>query len=82
MFSKYPDIWGIADLCDALNIGKNKAYELINGGSIKSIRIGKTHKIAKTWVEDFIQNGLQNSSEYNTIEGSNRLLVNEKEVAQ
>jgi excisionase family DNA binding protein len=82
MFSKYPDIWGIADLCNALSIGRNKAYELLKTGEVKSIRIGKTHKIAKTWVEDYVNKSLQNSSDYCIIESSNRLLVDEKEVAQ
>jgi excisionase family DNA binding protein len=80
MFANYPDIWGIPDLCNALSIGRNKAYELINTGEIKSMRIGKTHKIAKSWVEDFVNKGLQNSSNYGIIESSNRLLVDEKEV--
>jgi excisionase family DNA binding protein len=80
MFNKYPDIWGISDLCSALNIGRNKAYDLIKTGEIKSMRIGKTHKIAKSWVEDYLNKDLKISENYDIIESSNRLLVNEKEV--
>ncbi|MBU3172777.1 helix-turn-helix domain-containing protein [Clostridium estertheticum] len=38
-----------------LDIGKNKAYELINSGIIKSFKIGKVHKIPKVWIVDYIQ---------------------------
>lgn len=55
MFEQYKDVVGIEDLTQMLSIGKNKAYELINSGKIKSFRIGKIHKIPKRWVIDYIQ---------------------------
>lgn len=39
IFSDYPDVVGIDDLTHMLNIGKNKAYELINTNKIQSIKI-------------------------------------------
>ena len=47
MFDKFNDILSVDDLCQALNIGRNTAYKLLNNGTIKSIRIGKVHKIPK-----------------------------------
>ncbi|MBU3153515.1 helix-turn-helix domain-containing protein [Clostridium estertheticum] len=55
MFENYKDVVNIEDLTQMLDIGKNKAYELINSGIIKSFKIGKVHKIPKVWIVDYIQ---------------------------
>lgn len=57
MFEEYKDVVSIKELVKMLGIGKNKAYELINSGQIKSFKIGKIHKIPKTWIIDYIQVG-------------------------
>lgn len=54
MFENYKDIVNITELCEMLDIGKNKAYELINDGEIKSVRIGRVHKIPKRYVIEYI----------------------------
>jgi len=55
LFENYKDVVNIEDLTQMLNIGRNKAYELINSGIIKSFKIGKIHKIPKVWIMDYIQ---------------------------
>ncbi len=55
LFSNYPDIVSINDLTRMLNIGKNKAYELVNTNVIKSIKIGRKHIIPKFRVIEFLQ---------------------------
>ena len=50
MFEDFRDILSVDDLCQALNIGRNTAYKLLNNGEIKSIRIGKIHKIPKVYL--------------------------------
>lgn len=55
MFENYKDVVNIEELTQMLDIGKNKAYELINSGIIKSFKIGKVHKIPKVWIVDYIQ---------------------------
>lgn len=55
MFDEYKDVVSIDELTEMLGIGKNKAYELINTGEIKSFKIGRIHKIPKRWVLDYIQ---------------------------
>jgi len=55
MFKQYPDIVSIADVQQMLGIGKNKSYELVNQGLIKSIRVGKIHKIPKSNVIKYLQ---------------------------
>ena len=54
IFESFPDVLAIEELCSALNIGKNTAYQLINSGKIKSIRIGKIHKIPKVWLVEYV----------------------------
>ena len=54
MFDKYPDVLNIADLQTALSIGRSMAYRLINEGHIKHLRIGKSIKIPKTFLIDYV----------------------------
>lgn len=56
IFKSYPDVVGVDDLTHMLNIGKNKAYELINTNAIQSIKIGRKHIIPKLRVIEFLQN--------------------------
>lgn len=54
MFANYPDVVSIKQLMEMLGIGRNTAYELVNDGTIKSIKIGRIHKIPKIRVIEFI----------------------------
>ncbi len=54
MFLDYPDVVSVEQLQEMLNVGKNTAYKLINDGDIKSIKIGRTYKIPKQFVADFL----------------------------
>ena len=56
MFKDYNDILTINDLQDALGIGRTMAYSLMNDESIKHLRIGKTIKIPKPYLIDYILN--------------------------
>lgn len=55
MFKEYKDVVGIDDLCSMLGIGKNTAYKLINSGAIKSVKIGRVHKIPKVYVLEYLK---------------------------
>ena len=59
MFREYADILRIKDVQQMLNIGRNKVYELLKSGEIKSIRIGNKYIIPKKSVIDFVTNKLQ-----------------------
>ncbi|MBR3997524.1 MAG: helix-turn-helix domain-containing protein [Clostridia bacterium] len=39
-----------------LNIGRNKVYELLKNGTIKSIRIGCKHRIPKKILIKYLEN--------------------------
>lgn len=53
-FTEYPDIVDVDEVMKILRIGKNKAYDLIHAGEIKSIKVGRAHKIPKQSIIDFI----------------------------
>jgi hypothetical protein len=60
MLNKYPDVLTVKQLSEALGIGINKAYELVNLRIIGSKRIGRRIIVPKTCLIDYLQ-----SSRYN-----------------
>lgn len=54
MFEDFDDLVSIETLCEMLSIGKNIAYELLNQKKIKAFKIGRTWKIPKKAVEEYI----------------------------
>jgi len=57
IFEDYPDILNVNQLCQALDCGKNTAYNLINQGNIKALKIGNTWKIPKAYLIQYIKIG-------------------------
>ena len=63
MFTDYPDVVNVRELCKMLGICSKKAYELIRSGSIPTIPCSKSYKIAKLDIIAFLlkeQNAAQN----------------------
>lgn len=55
MFEQYNDLLTVEELCEALGIGKNIAYEILGTGEINAFKIGdRTWKIPKLAVEQYI----------------------------
>ena len=54
MLDKFNDVLTVKDLYEAIPIGKNAIYKLINDGKIKSIRVGKKIIIPKKEVINFL----------------------------
>ena len=54
MFSEYPDLVDIAQLQKMLGIGRHMAYSLVNNGSIGGLKIGRSFKIPKVNVINYI----------------------------
>ena len=54
MFETFPDVLSVADICGALGIGRTKAYELVNTGQLRSLRIGNAIRIPKPFLLDYI----------------------------
>lgn len=54
MFEEYEDLLDIETLTNMLCIGRNKAYELVSTKDIAACKIGKSWKIPKQNVINFI----------------------------
>lgn len=75
MFADYPDLLSIASMQSALGIGRTKAYQLINDGTIKHMRIGKSIKIPKLVIIDFITRNC-----YNYVRSNGQFVLSQKGV--
>lgn len=60
MFTDYPDMLTVAQLQQALHIGRNSAYGLIKSGGIRSLRVGKGIRIPKRYLLDYIEKSCYN----------------------
>ena len=54
-FDTMPLILEVSDISDTLKIGRNKAYELVNSGRIKAIKIGNHYKVLRDSFIDFLR---------------------------
>ena len=45
----------VEDLARLLAIGKNTAYQLVRSGTIKSIKVGRTYRIPRAAVEEYLE---------------------------
>lgn len=55
MFDRYPDVVNVDDLCRMLGgISKKLAYRLLQDESIQSVRIGRSYKIPKVCVIEYL----------------------------
>lgn len=50
----YPEVLTVDQMCEILQIGKLKAYELLRTHTIKCMRIGKKFIIPRASVEGFL----------------------------
>ncbi|UYZ22036.1 helix-turn-helix domain-containing protein [Mesobacillus jeotgali] len=56
MYDIENEILTVEDLMEILYVGRNYAYKLLNSGSIKGFKIGRTWRIPKSSIEEFIIN--------------------------
>ena len=49
-----PLVLSVPELASVLHIGRNAAYELVNTGQIRSIRIGKNIRIPQSALLDYL----------------------------
>ena len=55
MFEHYPDVVDVDDLCKMLGgISRKLAYRLLNNQEIRSVRIGRSYKIPKICVIEYL----------------------------
>ncbi len=56
LLKDYDDILTVLDVRKILKIGRNKCYDLLQNGSIKSIKIGNSYRIPKTNLLNYLEN--------------------------
>ena len=49
-----PLVLTISDVSKVLGIGKNTAYDLVRGGVIKSVRVGRQIRVPKSALLEFL----------------------------
>ncbi len=54
MLNSYPDVLTVTDLCKILRIGRNRAYDLLRSGAINSFQFGRSWRIPKPAVEEYL----------------------------
>jgi len=55
VFENYDDILNVEEACEALKIGYNAMYELLNTGKLKGYRNGRVWRIPKAALVEFIR---------------------------
>lgn len=54
MFEQYPDILSVEEACEALRVGYNAMYELLNSGKVKAYKNGRIWRIPKEALKEYI----------------------------
>ena len=55
IFEEYPDVVSVEQMCAMLGgIGKRTAYSLLKDGAIRYVKVGRSFKIPKTSVVEFL----------------------------
>ena len=55
MFEDYPDVLTVEEACEALRVGYNAMYELLNSGKLKAYKNGRTWRIPKDAIKKYIK---------------------------
>lgn len=54
LFATYPDVLSVKQLQSALQIGRNKAYDLIKNNCLKYFKVGNEIRIPKQFLVDYV----------------------------
>ena len=60
MFKDYPDILSIPQVAKALGIGRKAAYSLVNGNKLPALHIGRTIRVPKMMLEEYVKTARNN----------------------
>ena len=60
-FDVMPLVLSVEDIADTLAIGRNKAYSLVNTGTIKALKIGQHYRIQRDEFIEFVKNGAKSA---------------------
>lgn len=63
IFAEYPDVVNVEQMCSMLGgIGKKTAYDLLRSGDIRCIKLGKSFKIPKICIIEYLIGDMQKVS--------------------
>ena len=54
MFEQYPDILTVEEVCEALRMGYNAVYELLNEGKLKAYKNGRVWRIPRDALKEYV----------------------------
>ena len=54
LFEEYPDIMTVDEVAEALRVGYNALYELLNEGKVKAYKNGRVWRIPKESIKKYI----------------------------
>ena len=54
MFEQYPDILTVEEVCEALRMGYNAVYELLNEGKLKAYKNGRVWRMPRDALKEYI----------------------------
>ena len=54
MFEQYPDILTVEEVCEALRMGYNAVYELLNEGKLKAYKNGRVWRIPREALKEYV----------------------------
>ena len=54
-FDSMPLVMEVQDIADTLRIGRNRAYQLVNSGEIKAIKVGNHYRVSRESFINFIR---------------------------
>ena len=57
-FESMPFVLTVGDIADTLAIGRNKAYDLVNSGRIKALKLGNHYRIPRENSISFLKDGV------------------------
>ena len=60
MFKEYPDILTIPQVAQALGVGRKAAYDLVNKKILGALRVGRTIKVPKFSLEEYVKTARNN----------------------
>ena len=54
MFDQYPDILTVGEVCEALRMGYNAVYDLLNEGKLKAYKNGRIWRIPRNSLVKYV----------------------------
>ena len=51
----YPDVLNVSQMCEVLSISTKTGYKLLNEKKIESIKVGRSYKIAKVHILNYLK---------------------------